>query len=47
MATAYSKPTLKKPWRAPVMRKLEGVEAERVRQVMIDRGQIPPHKNEE
>lgn len=29
------------------MRKLEGVEAERVRQVMTDRGQIPPHKSEE
>ncbi len=46
MATAYSKPFPKKAWQAPGIRKLEGAEADRARQIMIARGLIPAEVKE-
>lgn len=46
MASAYSKPIPKEAWRAPVVRKLDHAEAERARQLLIERGLIPSLKSE-
>jgi hypothetical protein len=46
MATAYSRPIPKKPWKAPVIRELDGAEAECALQIMVERGLFTPQKSE-